>query len=540
MNKRALASLIVTFALIFVYYQLWNRYAINIPKWDDHAFKATIEQYEKATGLGDKLHAIFVQHNEHRVALTRIVAIVDYKIFGHINYEHLMFIGNLALLVIWWLLTRFFKPLPGAVWYALPIATFWFSLAFWENTFWGMAAIQNFWVVAWAVLTFWRLSRRDKHWAWAVPMAFMGLFTSGNGILIFPLALGVLLLQKRWKVSSFWVVFSAISIGLYFWQYKAPPTDLGVKGSSNLLALIKGFLLFCGSLFESLPFGNTPIQMPFLMGGLTLFVSLSILLYILRSYWKRQFELNEFDYFYLGGVLFALATAVIVTYSRIGLGPENMLTSRYKLYSALLLSFNIAYLTRLVSPRFREVLTLTFVVGAAFLYASNQHYHLYDTIQLRKFNVTSCFNWRNDPTNKPSAIYHPPKLLFEKIQIPSDSLMVGKTCSLVDQKLSLAQPEYQVYDLRDGGLYVLLSNQKNQYIFPTTPERKHSLRNIINYNRFFAKGSSVQIPASEVTAGTYRVRWLHYDRKGKLYFENAPCDVVTFEKVAQQSIKTNW
>lgn len=540
MNKRALASLIVTFALIFVYYQLWNRYAINIPKWDDHAFKATIEQYENATGLGDKLHAIFVQHNEHRVALTRIVAIVDYKIFGHINYEHLMFVGNLALLVIWWLLTRFFKPLPGAVWYALPIATFWFSLAFWENTFWGMAAIQNFWVVAWAVLTFWRLSRRDKHWSWAVPMAFMGLFTSGNGILIFPLALGVLLLQKRWKVSSFWVVFSAISIGLYFWHYKAPPTDLGVKGSSNLLTLLKGFLLFCGSLFEGLPFGNTPIQMPFLMGGLTLFVSLSILLYILRSYWKRQFELNEFDYFYLGGVLFALATAVIVTYSRIGLGPENMLTSRYKLYSALLLSFNIAYLTRLVSPRFREVLTLTFVVGAAFLYASNQHYHLYDTIQLRKFNVTSCFNWRNDPTNKPSSIYHPPKLLFEKIQIPHDSVMVGKTCSLVGQKLSLAQPDYQVYDLRDGGLYVLLSNQQNQYIFPTTPERKHSLRNIINYNRFFAKGSSVQIPASEVTAGTYRVRWLHYDRKGKLYFENAPCDVVTFEKVAQQSIKTNW
>jgi hypothetical protein len=205
MNKRALASLIVTFALIFVYYQLWNRYAINVPKWDDHAFKATILNFEKADSFGGKLYELYRQHNEHRVALTRLVAIIDYKIFGRINYEHLMFFGNLALLLIWWLLTRFFKPLAGAVWYALPIATFWFSLAFWENTFWGMAAIQNIWVVAWAMLTFWRLSRADKYWWWALPTAFMGMFTSGNGLFIFPLALGILLLQKRWKITAVWL-----------------------------------------------------------------------------------------------------------------------------------------------------------------------------------------------------------------------------------------------------------------------------------------------------------------------------------------------
>ncbi|MEZ4901479.1 MAG: hypothetical protein R2822_06815 [Spirosomataceae bacterium] len=144
MNKRAFASLVVTFALIFVHFQLWNRYAINIPKWDDHALKATVENFEKAKGLGAKLYEIYRQHNEHRISLTRLVAVLDYKIFGHLNYEHLMLFGNLALLLIWWILTRFFKLLSGAVWYALPISTFWFSLAFWENAYWGMAAIQKF------------------------------------------------------------------------------------------------------------------------------------------------------------------------------------------------------------------------------------------------------------------------------------------------------------------------------------------------------------------------------------------------------------
>lgn len=541
MNKRSLASLLVTFALIFVYYQLWNRYAINIPKWDDHAFKATILDFEKADSFSEKVYELYRQHNEHRVGLTRLIAVIDYKIFGQINYVHLMLFGNLALLVIWWLLTRFFKPLPGAVWYALPIATFWFSLAFWENTFWGMAAVQNLWVVAWAVLTFWRLSRRDRYWWWALPMAFMGVFTSGNGLFILPLALGVLFLQKRWKTAGIWAAFSLFSIALYFWDYQSPPTDLSASGSIS--SFIRGFLLFCGSMFEGLPFGNFPFQMPLWFGALSLFVSISILLYILRSYWKHHFVLNEFDYFYLGGVAFALATACMVTYSRTGLGSDIMLMSRYKLYSALLVSFNIAYLTRLVSPRFREVLTITFVVGAAFLYACNQHYHLYDAIQLRKYLVTTGFNWRNDlipaPTTKP--IYSPPKLFLEKIALlKADIPIGGKACSDNDTLLEVQQPEYRLYDLRDGGLYVYLSNDKLQYLFPTQQARKHSLRNFVNYNQFFIKGSTARIDAREVEPGTYRVQWLHYDRKGNLYVENASCDVMTFRDAKKEVIKTNW
>jgi hypothetical protein len=533
MNKRAVASLVVTFALIFVYYQLWNRYAINIPKWDDHAFKATILNFEKADNFGDKLYEIYRQHNEHRVALTRIVAIIDYKIFGRINYEHLMFIGNLALLVIWWLLTRFFKPLPGAVWYALPIATFWFSLAFWENTFWGMAAIQNMWVVAWAILTFWRLSRRDTYWWWALPTAFMGMFTSGNGLLIFPVALGILSLQKRRREAIIWALFSSLSIALYFWDYQSPPTDLSASGSFQ--ALIRSYILFFGSMAEGLPFGKMPTQMPFWIGTLTLFVSLSILLYLFRSYWKRNFAVDAFDYFYLGGVLFALATGLIVAYSRTGLGTEVMLMSRYKLYSALLLSFNIAYLTRLVSPKFREVLTVTFVVGAGYLYACNQHYHLYETIQLRKYNITSSFN---SPDS--GVIYKAPRLFLEKIALPKDSAVAGKPCQITNNTLNLTQPEYRLYDLRDGGLYILLTNRQHRYVFPTWQARKHSFRNVFNYNRYFIKGSTAIINGNEVEAGTYRVRWLHYDRQGKLYLENATCETATFVKTEKQTIKTNW
>jgi hypothetical protein len=182
---------------------------------------------------------------------------------------------------------------------------------------------------------------------------------------------------------------------------------------------------------------------------------------------------------------------------------------------------------------------VTFVVGAAYLYACNQHYHLYDAIQLRKYNISSSFNWRNDgPVS--GSIYQAPKLFLENIVLPKDSIVSGKACQVVNNTLKLSQPNYRLYDLRDGGLYIVLSNSNYQYVFPTSQARKHSFRNIFNYNRYFIKGSTATVSAQEVEAGTYRVRWLHYDRQGKLYLENADCEVVTFEKTEKQNIKTNW
>ncbi|MEZ4901478.1 MAG: hypothetical protein R2822_06810 [Spirosomataceae bacterium] len=281
--------------------------------------------------------------------------------------------------------------------------------------------------------------------------------------------------------------------------------------------------------------------MPLWAGRLLVFVSFSMLLYILRTYWKRNFVLDTFDYFYLGGVLFTLATAAIVVYSRSGTGHEIMLTSRYKVYSALLLSFNVAYLTRLVSTTFREVLTITFVVAASFLYACNQHYHLYDAIQLRKFNISSSFNWRNDaPASNQSQIYTSPPLFLDKIAIAYDTNFVGEPCQVIDNNFKLTQADYRLYDLRDGGLYIVFTNKIHRYIFPTWQARKHSFRNVVNYKRFFIKSSTAIVPASEVKAGTYYVQWLHFDRGGKLYFEKATCQSVTFEEVTQKKIKTNW
>lgn len=64
-------------------------------------------------------------------------------------------------------------------------------------------------------------------------------------------------------------------------------------------------------------FWGFPLSNAFL-GGLAYFICKPFYasLYFAKLIRKRSFVLDSFDYFYLGGVLFALATATIVTYSR--------------------------------------------------------------------------------------------------------------------------------------------------------------------------------------------------------------------------------
>ncbi len=537
-RKRNVTALTVSLLLIGLYFYLWNRYAINIPKWDDHPLKGFVIDYDNASKISDKIALIVRQHNEHRIGLTRLATLIDFKIFGEVNYKHLMLFGNLALVLIWLLLTRFFRQTIASFWYALPVVMFWFSLAFWENTFWGMASVQNMWVVALTLWSCWIIAQNDRHWAWGIAVAAAAFYTSGNGVLALPIGFMILVLQKNWLRVGLFMLSSAVILASYFYHFQTPPANINTVFDFKIF--IKGYLLLCGSLAEGLPFSQ-PQQSLLWVGFLTLFVSFCLLLYIFRSYVTKQLQLSAYDSFFLGVTLFALLTIGIVSYSRASVGLHFLLTSRYKLYSALLFSLNFAYLITLVSPKFRDALTATFLVATGYLYVCNQHYHLYDTIQLRKYLITSHFNAYNEATTpQKTQVYHTPKLFTDKLPLVEfDSSQNQKPCAITNNQLVLAQPNYRLRDWRDGGLYLYLYNNKRRYLFPTNQARKHSFRNVLNYNRFFIKGSTVTVDGSEVEPGQYQLQWVNYSGKS-LTLAPTSCLTVGFTSVVQKEIKKNW
>ena len=132
------------FLPVALYFYFLSEYAINIPKWDDHALKAFIVEFENTKGLFPKLQTFFKQHNEHRIAFDRFFTLIVYKLHGSIEYRWLMWVGNLTLLGVLFIFYRIFQKQKISIAFFIPVPFILFQLQLWENTFWGMAAMQNF------------------------------------------------------------------------------------------------------------------------------------------------------------------------------------------------------------------------------------------------------------------------------------------------------------------------------------------------------------------------------------------------------------
>jgi hypothetical protein len=396
MTKRALTIIISLILLIpvLVYFTVWDYYAINIPKWDDHALKKFILDYAQADGWKEKIIALFKQHNEHRIALTRLFSWIDYAITGHLNFRHLMTAGNLLLLAVvplWYeLLKKNKKPLFALV----PVPFLWMTLAFWENMYWGMSAVQNFGVVT---LTLWTLylciNPRVVPFVIALFLSVATVLTSGNGLLVLPLGALLLFLTQNRKRFALWIIVSAAEIFCYFYWYTKPESNPDSRAS--IIQLAKGYMAFLGSFAECIPVLDHAKVCLFL--GIVLFlVAISIgsttLFRIMRNKYSHKFERTT-DLFCLGTILFILGTALIVVYSRAGFGFDVLITSRYKIYSVLLLIVAYLYVVIPIRGSFLSPYITAIVFLAVTFNVFSYHYHLVDAYNLRKMLVTEQFNW---------------------------------------------------------------------------------------------------------------------------------------------------
>ncbi|MDP5121589.1 MAG: hypothetical protein NWQ46_08350, partial [Spirosomaceae bacterium] len=186
---------------------LFNRYAVNIPHWDDHALKGFILSLDFAKSLADQIELFFAFHNEHRIVFTRFVTWLIVKFNGSIDYRIMMIIGNSAIIGIWIYFISCVNKYRLSAWYIAISGWLLFSLAISENFFWGMASVQNFWVIFWSLTTFYLLiygemedMRNPFHnrsevllnakplnrlmFYSAIATSLLALFTSGNGLLV--------------------------------------------------------------------------------------------------------------------------------------------------------------------------------------------------------------------------------------------------------------------------------------------------------------------------------------------------------------------
>lgn len=532
MSKRPLFILVLLAILIpiAVYLRVWDYYAVNIAKWDDHMLKQTLLDYINASHFSEVFRILNVQHNEHRIFLTRLLTILDYSRFGQLDYKHLMFSGNvlfLLIIVLWW---RLLKHNDKSLFALLPVALIWPTLAHWENMYWGMAAIQNFGVVTLVVVTFYWCLKGSWVYFWGgILLGILAALSSGNGLMALPIASGLLFLSRQNLKGVIATLTSVLVLVLYFVFYTKP--DYNPEAHAGIWALLKGFMAFLGSFAEVFPVKGRQ-DTTVIFGVILFLVSASILSATLFRLIRNQYE-NQIsrvtDAFCLGVLIFVLATAAIVVWGRAGFGLETLITSRYKIYSFLLLITAYLFIVIPIRGSFYN----SYVSGVAALCllfnVFAYHYYLVDAYNLRKFMITSYFNqvYNNkelDPfvsdTSAARALVAKPSLFYERWLPLLPNLSSDKVSGNLSELQQIFQDTKVVADqtsitvqnsnntsqrLQDSGVYLLLSGPDRYYLLPTFRERNRNRKQLFFRQRYFAPGfySNHTFDELELKPGNY-------------------------------------
>jgi len=316
---RLLPWVIIIFVVGFFYAQIF-KHAETAPYYDDYPAIFTFLIDFLNGGVADKISAFSALFNEHRPAFTRIVSLAVYSALGSVDMRVLLFIGNLGLLALAGILYRTFSNQPGKPLYFLPVVFALFQPQHWENMYWTMASLQNFWVLVFSFLCLYFIVKPDGLLAAAL-FCLLAVFTSGNGLLLIPIGL-IALRRKNAATVSIWLALGLLIVFAYFAGYPSAGGEL--RGLIRPLPLVKFFLCFLGSGFQK---SYVPANTPALLTGL------AFVLYFAYLTVARYYRKNPAVYWF---TFFLFASSFLASVIRSVHGIPTPIASRYMIYSVLL------------------------------------------------------------------------------------------------------------------------------------------------------------------------------------------------------------
>ncbi|WP_338874454.1 hypothetical protein WBJ53_02435 [Spirosoma sp. SC4-14] len=327
---------LVIFLLVlpaFIYYKVIYENAYNFPVEDDfNSALSFISDYTFGKlSVGEKLKLIFSQYNEHRIVFDRLIFLTDYNLFGELNFRHLILIGNLSLVLICLLFYkaafRQFTLFQKLV-YLLPVAYSLFLFQYWELSTWSMAALQNLYVIPFAMLSLYKLTRFNRtDFVLACAAAVLATYTSGNGLFTFLAGAPLLLFTKSYRRLAVWLIVAALAIAFYFWGYIRPPYHPDVVDSllNHTGRAIRYFFTLTGMLLGP---GRPTLNV--LFGALSLLISIGLVGYL----WYAKRLVNHLAI--VGWLLFLYLTCLSLMATRSGMGIGQAATPRYGIVVVML------------------------------------------------------------------------------------------------------------------------------------------------------------------------------------------------------------
>lgn len=565
--KSFLTFCLILFPII-IFWLIFNKYAVNILHWDDFAVRNSVAKFLQTDSFLEKNKILFSQHNEHRIFTTRLSALIIYLIKGTLNVKSLMFLGFCSLIGISVLFYKILKKYNLNIIYLAPITFLIFNNSLYENTFWGMASIQNFGVVFLAFLCFYWLifsieSYSKKYFYWALFICFLGVFTSSNGIIIPVIGCLILLFQRRKREFIIWFSTSFIILFAFFFDFKRNPDNVANTTITDINILAKGLFSTLGnSIDTSFIFPEKHLDFSMAMG---VFLSSFIALFLFQTISKKYYSKNNdssidfinqknTDLFLLACLAFLGVTCAGIVFARISYGIGTLLTSKYKVYSLLILVIFYLVAAKSVSKKNNFKFIIVSVLASIFF---NFHSYLADYQNIRYSKQERiCDQFKQQFSDKS----FPNGGIMAKLQVSEKAFYneiiknLAETKNSSQLQLTITKKESNILieapknnsktDLSssEAGLYIVLKSSDNIYLFPThiIPAGKKAYLNadfLIN-NRLKIGNFVAEISQSYINSGKYAVGEVLVENNSKnITWSSQTIDIKTVNK---EKPKQNW
>ncbi|WP_064196828.1 MULTISPECIES: hypothetical protein [Emticicia] len=552
-------SAILIFIPVILLGIVFQKYAVNIPHWDDFAIRNTLAKMLETDVLSEKFKLLFSQHNEHRILLTRITAWFTYFLFGTLNLKVLMLGGILSLLGILVLFYDLSKKYNQSIQSFIPVVLILLNFSLYENIFWGMASIQNFGVIFITILVFYLLTfsvenKHKKYFQWSILMCFIGVFTSSNGIIIPIVGALVLLIQQRKKHLFVWIIASIIILISFFYGFEKSPDNVLKTDLTNFKLLGKGLFVTLGSSIDA-SFFSKNIQLDLSMAVGLFFILFMILFAYQVVFKKYDLNIRNNDLFLLACLAFVGITSVGIVVARSSYGIETLATSKYKIYSTItLIIFYLVAINNIgekIKSKFIQVAIFGAIVFNFYSFIAN-----YSSIKyLYQERLTDQFKQQYSDKSYPKAgimriLQEPTKAFYDKL---IDNLGVEKDSSnrikyTIEEKnnaFELVIPQNGLpIDLSkpESGFYVIIKSKERIYIYPSYlkafGKKAYLEQTFLLNNQLKIDNFTAVIEKSYIESGKYHIGLIKSEKGlNSIYWTNQNIAIQSINKVRP---KQNW
>ncbi len=324
--------------------------------WDDyHLLLDFINAYAEAGGLVQQLELLFSPVSNYLFTTIRLVAVLDYRLFGELNFTHLIFVNSVLHICIYLLLLRIFRFDCKSFFFFLPVAML-MAIPTFQVQNWGSYTAHVF-AIFFILLTMALVAKpTPSRWLLGLVTATLAGFSAGAGFLAF-LCTWPLLQKFDRRRQALWMAIFVLILAFYIWLMLPLGPEFKKVASIRPSVLIYGLnaVLFYGSFFKDL-YGDHH-HWAAIFGGIMVLFFLWVVIFE-RDLIRRKPLLAS-------GLLLAILLALVISIMRSRHGLGTTTTQRYRLFQVLPVIFAYIYFInqrpRLVQRFFPAILIFSVV-----------------------------------------------------------------------------------------------------------------------------------------------------------------------------------